>query len=259
MSTSNASATMVTEPEQQQQQANNMGGELQAPPESSGNSNYQRLVERWSQTASAVKRATRRAFLSSPPGTSGPEPDREEFRQYWWGVFTQLLEFIAADPAIPAHLTSPPVTKFVVKLFDQPHRMCCPCSLPDVDPTITLENEDGVTKMDLVRGLRDYLYGETPPIIYTAVDDFTEESITMDTPLIYWSDWMSSSDTNESGETFSYYDDVPEVFLYCCRYSQFNEEAGSRYGQFWEEEGSGNDGEAGEGQSKTRGKSRRVA
>lgn len=177
------------------------------------------MIEKWLPTVDAVLDATRSAFPSGPQGTSGPEPDHQEFRHYWHGVFTQLADTIAADPAIPEQLASPPIKKFMVNLFDRPHPMCCPCSLPDVDPTITLENEIGVTKMDLVRGLRDYLYGEESP----EINDEDGEAFTMDTALLYTFDWMSGG-YDDDGNRISYYFKQPKIFLYCCRFEDFREE-----------------------------------
>lgn len=207
--------------------------EVEQQPEQhrSGDSQYDsdddaQLIEKWGPTVDAILAATKEAFPSSPRGSSDPEPNREEFRQYWHGAFTQLLETVAADSAIPEHLTSPPVKKFVVKLFDERHSMCCPCSLPDVDPTIVLENSSGVTKLDLVRGLHDYLYGEASPGINTerVPDSSDADTLTVDTPLLYCADWMSCG-SNDKGERLSYYTEVPEAFMYCCPSGEFDEKA----------------------------------
>jgi hypothetical protein len=47
--------------------------------------------------------------------------------------------------------------------------MCCPCILPQVEANITLQNDQGVTKIDFVDGLARYLYGnaDTLPMIYS--------------------------------------------------------------------------------------------
>lgn len=182
------------------------------------------LIEKWDPTIVAMCEATKRAYLD-PASPSDSDSDRTEFRQYWWDVFTQVLESVAADSAIPTHLTSPPVTKFVVKVFDKQHELGCACGLPAVDPTIALENDEGVTKLDLVRELRDYLYGEASPAINTTevkggID--ASSTVTMDTPLMYEADWMSGG-SNGHGAQLSYYDEVPEIFVYCCPSSEFRE------------------------------------
>jgi hypothetical protein len=182
---------------------------------------YDELIELWRPTVDAIHDATREAFPSSPQGAS-----RREFQQYWHGVFTRLLETVAADSTIPSQLSSPPVTKFTVNLFNHPHSMCCPCSLPDVSPTIELENEQGVSKMDLVRGTRDYLYGDTVPIINTLHDgnDFKSDECAVETPLVFAADWMSGG-YNDEGERVSYYSSSPHVFIYCCCADEFRETA----------------------------------
>jgi hypothetical protein len=178
------------------------------------------LIELWKPAVDAIHDATRDAFPSSPQGAS-----RDEFQQYWHAIFTRLLETVAADSTIPGQLASPPVTEFVVNLFNHPHSMCCPCSMPDVSPTITLENEQGVSKMDLVRGMRDYLYGDTVPIINVLYDNDREsEERAVETPLVFAADWMSGGN-NDKGERVSYYHDSPHVFIYCCRAGEFREMA----------------------------------
>jgi hypothetical protein len=178
------------------------------------------LIELWGPIVDAIHNATREAFPSSPQGAS-----RDEFQRYWHAIFTRLLETVAADSTIPGQLASPPVTKFIVNLFNHPHSMCCPCSMPDVSPTITLENEQGVGKMDLVRGMRDYLYGDTVPII-NVLDgrEFESEECAVETPLVFAADWMSGGNTAE-GERVSYYTSSPHIFIYCCRADEFRETA----------------------------------
>ena len=96
------------------------------------------LIVNWAPTIHTIKDATRKAFPNSPQEPS--ESFFEDFRQYWHGVFTRLLDEVAQDSSIPRHPTSLPVKKFVIKLFDQPHPGCCPCVMPDVGASITLEN-----------------------------------------------------------------------------------------------------------------------
>lgn len=185
------------------------------------------LIERWKPMTDALIAATREAFSSSPRGTSGTDPGREDFLEHWRGVFAKLTDKIAADSTFPEHLTSPPTKKFIIKFYDEPSGLCCPCSLPEAWPSITLENEHGVTKLDLVNGMRDFLYGETAPKIYYEVEEsdgcFLPEadSLTMEMPLIYHTDWLSGS--IEGDVWISYYHNVPQVFFYCCMPDKFVE------------------------------------
>lgn len=193
----------------------------------------------WEGAFEAITDAVIAAFQASPRSieASGPEPNREEFRQYWWGVFTELIETVAADNSIPKSLTTPETDKFAIKLFDDPRTADdCPNTLPKVNPTITLENDRGVTKMDLVRGLRDYLFGETAPEINlnprtdwkfpeARVGPTGVEVATMDTTLPYKVNWVKG-DTDDYDEELSHHKQVPEVFMYCCWVGDFKEQAG---------------------------------
>ncbi|KAK4238046.1 hypothetical protein C8A03DRAFT_15449 [Achaetomium macrosporum] len=182
----------------------------------------EKLLEKWDPTIEAIRTATRAAFPSSPQGPPGTT--REEFRSYWHGIFTQLLSTVGADASIPYYLTSPPVKKFEIKVFDKTHALGCPCCLPEVDADIVLENEDGVSKLDLVQGVRDHLYGEygVVPLVNTEEDE--EGVMEMETALVYSANWMSApSWEGEEGERVCYYREVPEVFLYCCSAGGFKE------------------------------------
>ncbi|KAK4041339.1 hypothetical protein C8A01DRAFT_34643 [Parachaetomium inaequale] len=210
----------------------------------------QPLIEKWLPTLTALDKATEQAFPSSPqPDRADPKIinfTRAAFRLYWHVALTRLLDDIAADESIPHHVTSPSVNTFVVKIFDRPHQGCCPCSLPFVPPSIVVRNEEGVNKVDLVRAVRDYLYGEgARPVVYLEGDeeDYEDEDweengedgdmgeggdgdeddgwgVKMRTPLVYTWDWMSGG-RNEDGDPLSYYTEVPQVFIYCCRAAEF--------------------------------------
>ncbi|KAL2128472.1 hypothetical protein VTI74DRAFT_9141 [Chaetomium olivicolor] len=184
------------------------------------------LIENWKPTVDAIIATTFHAFRLSPKGSAGSEPDRAKFLEYWREVFAKLMAEIAADSTSPEHLTSPPTKRFIVKFYNEPSGLCCPCALPSAWPSITLENEHGVTKLDLVKGVGDFLYGKTAPKIYYEVeeeDGYLPEagSLTMETALTYYTDWLSGS---IEGDTWiSYYRDVPQLFLYCCVPSKFRE------------------------------------
>ncbi|KAJ4294954.1 hypothetical protein N0V88_005194 [Collariella sp. IMI 366227] len=150
------------------------------------------LIENWKPTFDAIVAATRKAFDSSPKGTKGMEPGRGEFLEHWRGVFARLTYKIAADSKFSEHLTSPPTKKFIIKFYDKPSGLCCPCSLPEAWPSITLENEHGVTKLDLINRMGDFLFGGTAPKIYYEVEK-KAGSLTMEMPLTYHTDWLSGS------------------------------------------------------------------
>lgn len=86
-----------------------------------------------------------------------------------------MLESAGSDQSVPEFVTRPPVKKFAIKLFDNEaleNSRCsyCPCILPDVELTILLEDEVGVKKLDIVKGLRNYLYqDDSDPVIYSLV------------------------------------------------------------------------------------------
>jgi hypothetical protein len=182
------------------------------------------LVEKWKPTTNAMTEATRNAFASSPQGTLGAEPSRADFRQYRHGVFTQLLAAVASDPDIPAHLTSPPVARFAVKFLDQPDAVRCPCCFSGIRSSILLENEQGVTKTDLVKGVRDFLYGEAaPPVFYVDAKAGREsETTSMETALVHTVDWITTAHS-QRGEWVSFYSEMPQISMYCCPSGMFKE------------------------------------
>ncbi|KAG6355877.1 hypothetical protein INS49_015261 [Diaporthe citri] len=154
------------------------------------------VVETWHEAVDAVLEATRAAFPKSPVFDS-TSPD--DFQGYWRGVFTRLRERVASDESIPQHLTSPPSRTFWVNLFAQGPTAgpACPCCLPDVEPSVRLENDAGVTKEDLVAGLGGFLYGGgRPPRVHVEDperDDVIPEESEAQRPgvLVHGADWMS--------------------------------------------------------------------
>ncbi|KAH6635766.1 hypothetical protein F5144DRAFT_155454 [Chaetomium tenue] len=182
------------------------------------------LIEKWMPTVEAIRAATRAAFPSSPRGPG--------FNPYWHAVFTRLIASVAADPSIPDHLTQPPIPRFIVNVFDHPDRQCCPCSLPDVRPSIVLERPDGVRKTDLVRGVRDFLYGAAAGAgtvrVYRADEWDEHEGDVMAEPLLYSWNWMSSGWDDDGGRV-SYYGvggDAPQVYAYACPVGEYEGEQG---------------------------------
>jgi hypothetical protein len=239
----------TSEMEQQQPQIN--GGEdsnLDQPDsaeqdnsDQDGDDEYDgQYIEQWRPTVEAISAAILAAFPGSPRDPSpesSPDPNRnpednnnhDEFRRYWHDVFTQLLSSVVADPTIPEQLTQPPTESFHVNIFDHPHGMCCPCMMPDVEPSIELEREGGVRKTNLVRGVRDFLYGDaaaaSPVEVYRCDAEFNGDEVeVMETPLLYTWDWMSAG-RGEDGERVSYYyvGHAPQVFLYVCPVGEYEE------------------------------------
>lgn len=132
-------------------------GDTNSPPPQANDTSF---LQTWSKVIEAVRKATEAAFPSSPPfSASSPS----EFQTYWYNVFTVLAETVAADSSIPDMLTSPPVQEFHITLFDEVPMGGCPCTLPETEPSIKLVRTGGVTKGDLVEGLRDWLYGNEKP------------------------------------------------------------------------------------------------
>ncbi|KAK0712106.1 hypothetical protein B0H67DRAFT_612000 [Lasiosphaeris hirsuta] len=179
-----------------------------------------RLVEKWSPAMAAITKATSDAFADSPGvDCISDVAEFEAFQAYWYDIFTQLVDTVAADPAIPEFLGSPPanVKKFAIELFEEEAPGSCPCCLEDVEPTIVIESPTGVTKTDLVRGLRDYLY-RLAPLINNA-----EGSLELMHGALVWNtNWMSSG-TSAAGERLSYYTQNPKITVYCYPWSRYDE------------------------------------
>jgi len=108
-----------------------------------------------------------------PPESIELQQQKTAFNAYWRNVFTHLLTEIERNDEIPLYLTEPPVSRVSIKLWNKPDPRCsCPCLLPDVMPTFFITAPEdagaggfvGVTKMDLIAQLRDYLYPEDEPL-----------------------------------------------------------------------------------------------
>ncbi|KAF7552125.1 hypothetical protein G7Z17_g4534 [Cylindrodendrum hubeiense] len=185
--------------------------------EYSSDSDGEVMIEKWHDVIKAIEMTTRDAFSNSPPFDSSPVA----FRSYWYGIFTALHGEILSDPKIPKFLTAPAAENFTISLFDERGTGCCPCGLPDVSPNISLENDDGVTKGDLIYAFKEYMYGDSSPEIHAAFDSSTpKESIGA---LVYSSDWMSSGYGGRNGEKAVYNADEPNIVLYCCGPESFKE------------------------------------
>ncbi|KAF4459249.1 hypothetical protein FALBO_13996 [Fusarium albosuccineum] len=182
--------------------------------------------ETWYQVIDAIKRTTDEAFGASPKSSSTTPA---EFRAYWLDAFERLRESVKTDQSIPEYLTEPPYGKFTISLFDQPDPGCCPCGLPDVEPNIFLENENGVTKNDLMDGFIDCLFGKAHPEVFRADGGGSWE---VDMPLIYEVDWMSQG-KDATGRRIAFFSRYsmrpqPEIFMYCCDPDEFLENRQAR-------------------------------
>ncbi|KAL2108162.1 hypothetical protein VUR80DRAFT_4154 [Thermomyces stellatus] len=195
------------------------------------------IIEKWQGVVEAIRATTAEAFAASPPfDASSPST----FQTYWRTVFRRLRQDVSANPDIPRHLTAPPVTRFTVTLFDQIHSLRCPCGHPDVDPNIVLENEDGVTKEDLMDAFIDCMYGNAFPRVYIEPDplrpDDCDEAAAEDDvraldgafkddgpALVYSVEWLSSR-IREDG-VHEAYSSEPNIVFYCCRPDEYVEKA----------------------------------
>lgn len=189
------------------------------------------IMERWHGVVDAIVTTTRDAFPASPRFDTSSS---SAFQTYWRTVFSRLRQDVAANPDISQHLTSPPVRKFSIHLFDKIHGLCCPCGHPDVEPKITLQNKDGVTKEELMDGFINYMYGEKLPAVYIEPDplrsgdeedhgfvpyDFDHADEVEGPALVYRSDWMSSA--FKSDEEKEAYSSEPNIVFYCCPPEEF--------------------------------------
>ncbi|KAJ9144313.1 hypothetical protein NKR19_g6525 [Coniochaeta hoffmannii] len=164
----------------------------------------------WQPVITAIKSAVRDAFDSSPSyNPSSPAA----LNSYWHGIFTRLAEAVASDPSIAEYLTSPPLTRFNITLYDESGAGRCPCCLSDRDPEITLEDEDGVGKGAMVLGLRDELYGKGKG----------------GERLVFDADWMCSPERGPEGERYTHQlcygedADVVNIWVFWCTRERFAE------------------------------------
>ncbi|KAM0417364.1 hypothetical protein ACHAPT_012598 [Fusarium lateritium] len=200
------------------------------------------IIEKWQPIVDALDAATKDAFPASPAfDPSSPST----FQTYWRGVFTRLRDSVVSDAEISHHLTKPPVSRFTVTLFDNMHVLGCPCCQSYSEPAVVLENEDGVTKEELLNGIIDKVYGEVLPKVFIEEDpmletdqteveeedeDEEEDEEEVERPdsetfsndsgvLMYTYSWMSCGN-NAEGERVAYSDE-PDIVLYCCRPDEY--------------------------------------
>lgn len=189
------------------------------PTEDESDSDEPIILEKWPKLVNAIVAATREAFPSSPPfHPASPF----EFQSYWHDTFSRLRDSVLSDPDIPEIVTSPPVKEFDINLFSQKHALGCPCCLPDIESQLIIRNEAGVTKGDFIKGLADYLYGQSLPTYFGE-----DESCVESEALIYSTNWMSGGKDKETGLRTAFLKNPadgpskPEIWLYCCTWKEF--------------------------------------
>lgn len=200
------------------------------------------IIEKWEDVVNAITKTTEEAFAASPPFDA---TNPSAFQTYWRGVFTRLRESISADSNTPRYLTEPPVDQFRITLFDAEHALNCPCCHPDVEPNIVLENDDGVTKEDLLDGFIDYMYSDTLPRVYIEPCSVFHKGVVTESDgfrmvpggggceyseeagaVVYTFSWMSGG-TNDDGEKEAYPSD-PKIVMYCCRKDEYEDRVRDR-------------------------------
>ncbi|KAH7142860.1 hypothetical protein B0J13DRAFT_636608 [Dactylonectria estremocensis] len=170
-------------------------------------------VEKWHEVVSAIEPTTRERFSAGP---SADDTSVSDFQHHWRDVFPQLSLSISNDPTVSHFLTSPPTKKVSIFLFDVT-KMGCLCCLPETNLSITLQNEDGVTKDDVLKGFIDYMYGESLPLINNQDGSEVSEGTRA---LVYGSSWMSQR-KNEDGVKVALVpmvapaDRIPDIWFYC--------------------------------------------
>ncbi|KAK4226712.1 hypothetical protein QBC38DRAFT_218386 [Podospora fimiseda] len=117
--------------------------------------------EQWEPTL----RALTSSFSSISP--SSPSESPNSFRLRAHSLLTQTISEVQTNGSIPRFLTDPPCKKFKILFFDTDpkvlsgqEKLSCPCCLPISESNITLSNDDGITKEQLITAVREYLYGE---------------------------------------------------------------------------------------------------
>ncbi|KAK0747361.1 hypothetical protein B0T21DRAFT_354148 [Apiosordaria backusii] len=191
-------------------------------------------VIRWAPTIDALHATfTDNAPLCPPLSPSGS--NEQEFNQFWCSVLTSLAIKIEADASIPLYLTSPPRPTFSIKLFSKPASNGIP-SVVDLPFQIVLSNPSGVTKGDLIRGVRDYLYSEEESrkrVIYRPRQEGDGlgkwEEADMERVVVYDATWFMMDnqeeppdDDEERYEGCTWKD--PEIVLYCCTMERVEEQ-----------------------------------
>ncbi|KAK4163908.1 hypothetical protein QBC43DRAFT_300866 [Cladorrhinum sp. PSN259] len=149
-------------------------------------------LECFERTVKAITSAFTSSSVASSPSSSlstasgGWEP----FRKHWYDILSKILTQVEGDPDIPHFLTDPPVRKFQVKLYRSAH-LGCPCCLPILEPNIVIKRSKGVTKGDLVRAVRDFLYGREEPAVSNGdANSAEEEVVRVERPVVWRDEWM---------------------------------------------------------------------
>ncbi|VUC26802.1 unnamed protein product [Clonostachys rosea] len=171
------------------------------------------IIEQWRPLTDLILKKTKDAWEESPYfDASSPDV----FQSYWWRVFSELHTSVVANKDIPEYVTEPPVKGFDVDFFDQ-NPDCCPCGLPSVPQNIKIFRPDGVTKGDFIKAVGTYLYGGSPPRVYSLDNGKPVQPTGM---MVYYINWMSQR--SSAGGTaafpwnFSRGHKIVSVVMYCC-------------------------------------------
>ncbi|CAH0033977.1 unnamed protein product [Clonostachys rhizophaga] len=197
-------------------------------------------TEKWQQVIKAIENTTKESLGASPPfDASSPAA----FQTYWRDVFRRLQSSIVADNTIPEFLTDPPVKKFSITFMDVLHGLACACCHPDeIEANVTLENDTGVTKADLMDGVIEQLYGEKLPRVYTEPEylfdvrdrgpsdtDSDDEGYSLDDisftddsgVVVYETAWISAPGQRDGNNLA--YSEEPQIYFYCCKAEKYHE------------------------------------
>ncbi|CAH0055332.1 unnamed protein product [Clonostachys solani] len=176
------------------------------------------ITEQWEPLTDLILKTTKDAWDESPYfDASSPNV----FQSYWQRVFSELHASVVADKNIPEYVTEPPVKGFDVDVFDQ-HPNCCPCDLPSAPQNIKIFRPDGVTKGDFIKAVGTYLYGDSPPRVYSLEHG---KPIQPTGVMVYHINWMSQRSSTGGNAAFPCYfargHQIVSVVLYCCPKGDF--------------------------------------
>ncbi|KAF2753000.1 hypothetical protein EJ05DRAFT_229168 [Pseudovirgaria hyperparasitica] len=137
---------------------------------------------------------------------------RKLFQEYWQAVMKDVENLIASNEAIPDQLTNPAAKTFRIWVFkqDEDSLNSCPCCLPICGDDIVLKNNQGVTKVDLIRGISQYLYADVDkfPALHCMDDGSTDALPVASVEFNY----MTNGGQDETCVLASH---EPGIWMYC--------------------------------------------
>ena len=199
------------------------------------------LIQTWQPLMTTIEKAVEAAIPSSPScGSSSRDDDLEIFRTYWAGVFDDIVKTLK-NSETPQYLTSPPSPRFDLHFLNGGANQCPCCFERDETPAIRLDIPGGVEDVDFVSALANYLYApgshvdeEKRPLIQITEHISGDNSGNKThkvigkrvfAPVLYHSNWMSSTGENGEKEVFGKWEgnyQVPEVWLFCCPWEEYS-------------------------------------